>query len=155
MAFQNTTATYQQDYFVGQVIHNVYSINGNLHIPGGGTTPKSGDPVVWDETQNAYRLPTSAAESAAVVGLIATRKSQGALANGDEIDILVMGTMAVRVGEAVNFNDRIQWQTDDQKWDQIGEPTSVAAVNRAAIRSLTKETAADNGIILASVGILR
>lgn len=123
--------------------------SGLLYVPSDATrTPRPGDALYYNETQNRFAIPTSAAEQALVVGLLHYRRdtvvesgSQPEFANGAEIEVAVFGTFWVKAGAAMEYGQRIQWQTDDYLWDPMAAVAAEVAdvsgsVDLAALNAL-------------------
>ena len=184
MAFQTSVKRYQDKYYEGNIVQGTpYVIPGIIHVPDSGTptTPCPGMPVIWDATLMEFKLPTTATESRNMDGIICTRKYDlpGGYKDEDQIEIMIEGIMVIKVGSAASWRQRLEWQTDDQKWDVVADPvmaaltgttfnaayrTSVKTNVDAALAQLYKlpvrvldygDPAADGDLVKVSVGIGR
>ena len=143
---------------------------GVLHVPSGATrTPRPGDPVYYDATENQYAIPTTAAQLNAVCGIIvydsgtvqAELTSPPTDANSPayieykdnaEIKVGFAGTYFGIAGEAQEYDDLLVWDLTDFKWDVRAAATvaahtdvtadTVAAINAALTSVTTRVNAA-------------
>lgn len=139
--------------------------SGLIHVPTGATRrPRPGDAVVYDQTEDAYKLPTSDAESLEVAGILSYRADtvQDAsqvteFADGDEVEVAVLGTWWVRAGSAVEYGDRLAWDRADFKWDPQADPAASAiadltgTVNLALVNQLKDAVIVSVNAALASL----
>ena len=145
--FQTSTKRYQDRYYLGNVTQGMpYKIPGIISVPSGTTAPAPGMPAYWDQTKLIYRLPKTGTEALNAQGIICTRKYEVSKTykNGDQIEILLQGLMVIQVGAAAPFWSRMQWQTDDQKWDPVDDPAFTALTEaswNAAARTEIKASA--------------
>ena len=94
--------------------------SGILSVPTSATrNPQPGDAVYYDATANAYAVPTSAAHSLAVCGILSYRQDTVAdsdsivrFVDGDEIEVAVLGGFWVTAGSAVEYNQLLTWDQD-------------------------------------------
>ena len=163
MALQTDFTARQQAFFVGfptMPFADCFTRRGRIYVPDMGTAPKPGDAVVWNDTQKSWALPTTAAESAGVRGvLVLSQQTTGVeYENEDPVIVLQRGNLAVIAGGTVAFDDFVQWQTGDQKWDSYDHEIDVAdrtgTVNLANLNG-TKDAieTAVNAALLVSTGI--
>ena len=161
--FQINYDIYQQAGWPGQQARpgEPYAYDtGVLHVPAAATrNPRPGDAVYWDETENAYAIPTTAAEVSSVVGLISydastLQSSLSAVPSGANSDafieykdgavvkVAVMGTFYAQAGSAMEYGEMIDWDTADFLWDprtqagEIGSGVSTVTALRTAVNSL-------------------
>jgi len=160
--FQTSVKRYQDRFFEGDLVEDgAYVKRGLLHVPSAQTiTTKSGMPVVWDATQNRFRLPTTAVEAQRLVGIIINLRDSIAkadLKNDSPIEVCMRGVVAVKAGGVSNFYDRLVWQTGDQKWDSATGPVIAAITGNtwnATARTAIK-TSVDAGLITAVHTVVR
>lgn len=161
--------------------------NGIAQVPTNGRKPRPGDAVYYDRANNGYAVPTDAATLRAVCGIVGYRQDtvQDSLAttptgansdafleyeDGDPLRVLVLGSMFVRAGAAMERDQRIVYNVTDFDWDVQADPaaaaittfdaTNVQAAITAAIQSLgscpivcvSAKAVAANGIAIARIG---
>lgn len=117
---------------------------GKVYVPSNGRKPQPGDPVYYDAARNAYALPTNAATSAQVIGIVsydpgvvqadAGSTPSGAnsdlrveFADGAIVKVLVLGTVYAVAGEALEYGDLAEWNRTDHDWDKRDVPSIAAA----------------------------
>lgn len=116
--------------------------HGVLRVPSTGSPrkPRPGDPLFWDATNNRFALPTTAAEVEQVVGILSydlgtVQQSQTLPSNANSdmfiefennsrIKVLVMGTIYVVAGSALEYDDLLVWDTTDFQWDVRAQATA-------------------------------
>ena len=116
--------------------------SGVIHVPAAAPRkPRPGDAVYYNTTEDAYAIPTTAANLAVVVGILSYRKDvvqSGAArdtveySDGAEVEVGVHGTFWVTAGSAIEYGGRIIWDIADYKWDALTIP-AVAGANVAAV----------------------
>lgn len=133
--------------------------SGVLHVPTNGTVPKPGMALYYDAAQNAFRLPTDAATTRAVVGILSYRKDDVANASQqvvfkdkDEIELITVGVVWVTAGGAVEYGQQVVWQHGDQKWDALARVTTIATMHSLPIFSVNRFAVADGGLFKAAIG---
>ena len=90
---------------------------GVLSVPSGATRiPRPGDALFWHATSDAWRIPTSAAQSLLVTALLTYRVDtvQGAdsilqFVDGAEIEVATMGFYFVQAGNAIEPQSNVHW----------------------------------------------
>lgn len=113
--------------------------SGTLHVPAGATRmPRPGDAVYYDTAENKWAIPTDAAQSLLVAGILHYRKDEVAntsdiveFRDDAEIEVARFGTFWVVSGGAIEYDQLIQWDRSDFQWDGIpvaAAPTDVAGV---------------------------
>ena len=170
MAIQRVFRRHQQPGWVGGLARPdaPYAYDtGQLHVPTSGRKARPGDGVIWDTTQNQYKVPTTDAEEFLVVGIVAydagtvqsTLTTAPTTENSDQyieydddaiIKVAVLGTFYVIAGGAVEYGDILRHQMNDYKWD-VDIPTSYAELFKRAVECVSK-SGADGDIIEARIG---
>lgn len=122
---------------------------GTLYVPANGRNPRPGDAVLYDASQDSFKLPTTAAESAQICGIISydqgtVQKSLASAPTGvnsegyveykddDIIKVGVMGTFYVIAGSAMEYGQLVQWDRADWLWDPHTRATLALTGNTAA-----------------------
>ena len=145
---------YQQDGYLGQLSrpNEPHAVRlGKLHVPAGAAVrkPRPGDPVLYDATENQFKIPTDAAEAKKIVGIIgydvqeissqlssiptgANSDTYLEYEDNDLIRIVELGSAFVLSGEALEYGDRLLWDHVTFKWDKQAAIT-VAGANVAAL----------------------
>ena len=152
---QTRAETYQRRFFRGQVASSGAQVTraGTIYVPPGGKTPRPGDAVIWDRAQQAYRLPTSVAESRRLSGILFTDlfRERTGYKTGNPINVLELGSIAIELGGPATFEGRLVFQPDDLAWDQVTvgavaahTPLSGSVNASAANTALTEVTASVN-----------
>ena len=128
--------------------------SGLLHVPASSTrNPRPGDALIYDATHNEWRVPATAAESLAALGIMTYRvdRIQNATSNmldfadESEIEIGVHGTFWVVAGEAVEYGDRLVWDVADYKWNVAAAPAAVD------VPDSTANTVTANAVVAANL----
>lgn len=121
---------------------------GTLHVPANGRNPRPGDALVYDASEDSFKLPSSAAEDAQVCGILAydqgtVQKSLASAPAGvnseayveyaDEavVKVGVMGTFFVMAGAAMEYGQLVEWQRDDYLWEPHTRATLALTGNTA------------------------
>ena len=102
--------------------------SGTLHVPSSATRkPRPGDALYYSTSEDEWAVPTNAAQSALVAGILHYRKDlvqnmAGVLEFDDEaeIEIGVFGTFWVVAGSAIAHGDLIAQDRSDHQWDTVG-----------------------------------
>lgn len=124
-------------------------ILAKIGVPSAGTNanvkPKPGDGLVYDATNNDFRLPADTeAGKVAVIGMIVVDAGtvQGSLSSipsgansdtevtysdGDHVKVGIMGTFFAIAGEAMEFGDLVAYDTGERKWMKIAPAAAAAA----------------------------
>ena len=134
--------------------------SGVLHVPAGVTRfPTAGDALYWDTTENAFAVPTSAAQSIIATGILTYRRDTiqtqaGAteFVDGAEIEIALMGCFWVIAGTAVEWGDTLSWDRTDYKWNNLARVTAVAAMHTRPVEMASRMAGVDNSIVKARIG---
>ena len=136
--------------------------SGQVHVPAAATRkPTPGDAIVYDATENQFKLPTSAAESLTVCGILTYRADtvQGATGlvfnDNDEIEVGVFGTFWVVAGSALEYGDLIAWDRTDYKWDKLATPAAFANLVDCPIVCVSRLPVAADGLAQARIGLGR
>ena len=104
------------------------------HVPNGGTLIEPGMGVCYDQSLNAWKLPTSDVEERQVIGVVVSPRSivpTSGIAVGDSgnsdvavryadesiVTVCRLGTVAVIAGGAAEYGSLMRFQRDDRKWD--------------------------------------
>ena len=125
--------------------------SGLLHVPDAATRmPRPGDALYYNETENRYAIPTTAAQVLATIGILHYRRdavvATGAtveFGDGAEIEVAVFGTFWVSAGSAMEYGQRIDWDIADFQWDPSGAITVAAVTDVAANSAVAINTAKD------------
>ena len=134
--------------------------SGVINIPTSATrNPRPGDAVYYDTATNAFAIPTSAAQSHAVVGILSYRKDQVANANsiveyadGDECEVGIFGGFWVKAGEALEYGNLLSWSRTAFDWEVLTAPANFAALVNYPIACVSRKAVADGGIAIARLG---
>ena len=172
MAVQTTTNTYPGVGLPGEIARPNEPIRIErlpVHVPSSGRKPRPGDAVYWDATANGVAVPTSAATELDTIGIVHFEQNRvqnklTAVPSGADTDtfigyeddeiapIVVMGTVYVRAGGAVEFGDLLRMQNVDKKWDADNtDPPTTAKLYRRPVECVSK-VGADGGLIEANIG---
>ena len=134
--------------------------SGVLHVPAGVTRfPTAGDAVYWDTTENAFAVPTSAAQSILATGILTYRQDTvqtqaGAteFVDGAEIEVGIFGSFWVIAGGAVEWGNQLQWDRTDYKWDALARVTAVTAMHIRPVEMASRQAGVDTSIVKARLG---
>ena len=136
--------------------------SGILHVPTSATrTPRPGDALYYDETENKFAIPTTAAQVRATIGILHYRRD-AVVDEGDvvefmddtEIEVAVFGTFWVKAGSAMEYGQRIDWATDDYLWDPVTVPSAITALAAAPTMANVNTALTEIGAAIASLGRL-
>lgn len=123
---------------------------GQIYVAPGSTAPEPGMAVIYDATRNMYRLPATAAEVKAVVGLISydsgtvqtggqtvagNANSDFAVQYGDGaiVKVGVLGTFYSVAYAAMEYGDRVRWRIADLQWEAYATGVAFGApIDRTA-----------------------
>ena len=189
MSFQTNYNIYQQDGWPGQLAraNEPYAYHtGLVHVPTNGRKPRPGDAVYYDATQNSFALPTNDAQSQQAIGIVsydpptvqsslstvpdgANSDSYIEYANDSVVKIAVLGTFFVVAGEAVEYDQLVQWDRTNQDWRVVANnPPNVSggsvsalvtsvnaafdALRRTPVTVVSPEPVAANGIVEVRIG---
>ena len=121
-----------------------------LSVPGAG--------VFWDTSTNTFQVPETAANRLIICGILHYRKDdvqdaddEVVFADGDFVQVCIMGTIWVTAGAAVEYSQILEFQADG-RWDGLSRVSAVASVKGLPIVSASRFTAADTNIIEARIG---
>ena len=106
---------------------------GPCYVASGGRNPRPGDCVLWNETQNAFQVPTSDNERYQTVGVVSfdpgtipTTPASGdpylEWEDGEIIKVLSFGTIWLTAGQAIErYHPVLQHvaSTPDYQWDPV------------------------------------
>lgn len=137
--------------------------SAQLHVPTAATrNPRPGDALYYDRTENQFAIPTTAAQSLLVCGILGYRQDHVASTthvveyeDNDAIQVIRVGSVWVTAGSAVEYDDLIAWDTADYKWDVLTKPAAFANLVEHPIYCATFGTIADNDVVIARVGFGR
>lgn len=109
---------------------------GILHVPSGATRmPRPGDVLYYDTTENQWAIPTSAAQSLLVGGILSYRADTVAnaasileFADEAEIEVATMGFWWAVAGSAMEYDAICSWDRSDFKYDTDARVTAVASI---------------------------
>ena len=166
---QTTYATYPERGYAGLPARPTepHTLDaGLLHVPTGATrNPRPGDAVYYDAGENAFAIPTSAAESLLVCGILSYRQDTVAndddiveFKNDDEVQVGVFGTFWVVAGSAMEYGQAIGWNRTDFEWDPLSTTaaTTVAELNARLryvnITCVSRQAVAADGLAMARIG---
>ena len=134
--------------------------SGILGVPAGATIgePTPGMGVFWDTGTNTFQVAETAANRLLICGILHYRKDdvqdaddEVVFANGDFVQVCVMGTIWVTAGAAAEYDQILEFQADG-KWDGLSRVTTVANFKGKPVVSASRFTAADTNIIEARIG---
>ena len=118
-------------------------------------TARPGEAALWDRTQHAFKEAdiSTAAQLAAVIGIFTYRRSELQdssndrvnFADGEEVEVCVMGTVWVTAQVALEYGDRLAFS------DGANGRWSVAAGFSAAAAPTGAELGGSTGIMGASI----
>lgn len=163
MTIQSQFDIYQGRYLVGQVARP--AMPAKIYQGVAGATMRPGYGVKFNYTDQQWELPSDAADRANVEGIVvidqrvlpATGSSVPTgsnspdyieYADGDTIYVCrFIGTIAVLLGEAVEYNDLIEFDQTGNDW--VKEPSTARTGQRARIRAA--EAGANGSIIAADI----
>ena len=136
---------------------------GVLSVPAAATRiPRPGDALFWHATSDAWRIPTSAAQSLLVTALLTYRVDtvQGAdsilqFVDGAEIEVATMGFYFVQAGTAIEPQSNVHWDRSDYKYNTFARQTAVADLLPVPFTYHGRTAAADEDIIEISLGFGR
>lgn len=137
--------------------------SGIIIVPSGATRkPRPGDAVYYDDTNNGFAIPTTAAQLLTVCGILSYRADQVARStsilefnNGDEIEVGVFGTFWVKAKSAIEYDDLIAWDVATFDWASLAAPAAFANLVNYPITCVSRLAVAANGIAQARVGFGR
>lgn len=109
---------------------------GTLYVPSGATRmPRPGDALYYNTTQNQWAIPTSAAHSLLVAGILSYRADsvQNAssileFADEAEIEVATMGVWWAVAGSAMEYGTICSWDRTDFLFDADARETAIADV---------------------------
>lgn len=134
--------------------------SGLISVPSAATrNPRPGDAVYYDTTANAFAIPTTAAHSLLVCGILSYRADTVANAasileygDGDEVEIGVFGTFWVPAGSAVEYGQMISWDRTDFQWDADARVTAIASILPNPIVCVSRKAGAADDMVQARIG---
>ena len=135
---------------------------GPLHVPTPGTSrnPRPGDALYYDTTEDAFAIPTTAAQSLIVCGILGFRQDHIGVAGSavveyedeDQVQVIRVGSVWVTAGSAIEYNGLIAWDRADYKWDALTAPAAFANLVDFPIYCADRNASADNAITQARIG---
>ena len=146
-----------------------FIMEGSIYVPASGRKPRPGDAVYYNETQNQWAYPTSAAHRLAVRAIVTWDKSTlttslAAIPSGSnsnqfvEYDdnqiakIALVGIFAVTLGAATEAFEPLVSQADF-KWDPLTKPTAIGSIHENPVVAL--KAGGDGDIVPAMIGMGR
>ena len=146
MAFQNQYDVNPQIGYVGAIARDKepYAIDLlPVQVPSGGRNPRPGDAVYWDSTNNGAAVPTTAALSEQVFGIVTYYEGvvAGSLsstpsganspqfieyADGQNMPVVVMGTVWTLAGGAIEYSNLVRWNITNFDFEALTTPASFA-----------------------------
>ena len=110
---------------------------GILYVPSAATrNPRPGDALYYDTTQDQWAIPTSAAESLLVAGVLSYRADtvQNAASileflDEAEIEVATMGVWWAVAGSAMEYGTICSWDRADFRFDADARVTTVATIH--------------------------
>ena len=136
---------------------------GLAHVPANGRKPQPGDAVYYDEAENAFAVPTDAAQVRAAVGIVSFDPGviQQARAggvptgsnsdqfvqfeDGDPIKVCIAGTVWILAGSAMKYGQLVQWDSGNNNFEvyapDLEVPAAFAdlAAARTAVNDVVEE----------------
>ena len=110
-------------------------------VPASGRNPRPGDAVYWDSTNDGAAVPTSANLNETVFGIVTY--FPGVVANvlsstpsgansasfieyedGASMPVIVMGTVWLLAGGALEYGNILRWNTSNFDWETVAKPTA-------------------------------
>ena len=121
-----------------------------VQVPANGRNPRPGDPVYWDGTNNGAAVPTTDNQSELVIGIVTYYPDQvagrlSAIPSGSNSDafieytdgqvapILVMGSIWLLAGGAIEYHQLIRWDTTNFDWETVAKPTAFTDIIAAPV----------------------
>ena len=135
--------------------------SGVIHVPTSARKPRPGDPLLYDNTENAWKIPTSDAEFRAVTAILTYRQDRVAtermveFADGAEIEFCLVGSIWLLAGEAIERSSLITWDRATFRWDALARPTAVNQMLSSPIYNGNRGTASNGSIIKGRIGLGR
>ena len=134
---------------------------GTLQVPASATraNPRPGDHLYYNNTQNAWQVPTSAATQLQVGGILGYRADDVAASNdfvqysdGDEVEVITMGVVWVVAGGASERGDIVVMQTDDWQYDAVTRVTAVTDIQEMPTVNYQRGAVASGDIFKVAIG---
>lgn len=126
---------------------------GKIHVPAGGTAPKPGFGVWYDQSENAYRLPTTDAQERQVIGILSYEQGINVrqssyigntnqvlqYSDDDVVKVAVMGAFFAKAGEAMEYGDLVYFDRTaaELDWKKIDSISEAATPTTGAVASAT------------------
>ena len=121
-----------------------------VQVPSSGRNPRPGDPVYWDATNDGAAVPTDANLNETVMGIVAMYSDQVAsrlsavpagansdayieYEDGDVMPVIVMGTVWLLAGAALEYGNLIRWNTSNFDWETVTKPTDFNTIIKKPI----------------------
>ena len=137
---------------------------GVIHVPSGAARkPRPGDAVYYDQAENAFALPTDAAQSLLTVGILSYRADTVQTAadlveykDGDAVQVGVLGTYWVTADEEVEYDDLLVWdRASPYRWNVATKPADFAGLYRLPIVCVSRKAVAAGKVAEARIGFGR
>ena len=129
--------------------------SGVAQVPSNGRKPRPGDALYYDRANSGWAVPSSAAQVQLISGICTYRKDVVQTTaqvtefdDGDEIEVGVFGSFWVIADAALEYGDRLTFDTTNFKWER--NTTSTTGLGSTATSASTNKTAIDN--IIAAIG---
>ena len=109
---------------------------GTLYVPSSATRiPRPGDALYYDTTQDQWAIPTSAAQSLLVAGILSYRADTVQNASSilefideAEIEVATMGVWWAVAGSAMEYDAICSWDRTDFRFDTDARVTAIASI---------------------------
>ena len=174
MPFQTAYTRYSPRGYIGDLARpeepHAFDI-GPCYVASSGRSPRPGDSIYWNTTQNAFEVPNSEATREMVIGVVSydpgtvpKTDSSGdpyvEYDNGDIIKVLVMGTVWLEAGSAIERFSPIHQHvasSPDYQWDTatLSGTQSVTTLARrllgTAIVNVDPDPVTANSIFMARI----
>ena len=136
---------------------------GILFVPTAATRfPRPGDALLWDTTNDAWRVPVNAAQSLLVTALFTYRvdvvqaeDSTLTFRSGAQIEVATQGFYFVRAGGAIEPTSIVHWDRADYKYNASIRVSAIANIVPVPFVYHGGGAAADEDIIEVSLGFGR
>ena len=162
---QQTFRVYPSHGFPGMVAQPAgmcMTDSGQLHVPTSGRSPRPGDALYYDRTENQFAIPTTSAQSLLVCGILGYRQDHVAspthvveYEDNDAIQVIRVGSVWVTAGEDVEYDDLLTWDRTAFKWDVLTKPAAFANLVEHPIYSASAGTIGDDAVLIARIGFGR
>ena len=135
---------------------------GRLHVPAGATraNPRPGDALYYDTGQNAWAVPTDAAQSRIASGILTyradtvqTADSFVQFSDNDEIFVATMGVYWLVAGGAVERDQLVSWdRASPFDWNVAARAADHASIANVPVFSVNRDAVAASALFKAAIG---